>query len=232
MKMLRFSAVAMALLTLSSLVRAAGGQSMIDFEGLQDGVALGSQYEALGVTFRANAFSGAGSSGSGKSWATNTDMTVLDIALQGEEAELVPGPFASGKVLRAYELWLDEDGDPSFELLFAKPMLSVSASFASVSTDDGQAADTRLFAYSGATLLGVVSGNAVAAQTAFSLSFSAPDITRVVIAPGSYNDWVAVDNIAFTPAVPEPDSWLLVLAGIGALGLMRSRRMSSQSDPN
>ena len=226
------AAAAAALLSLSAMAEAAtAGQQVLDFENLANGTVLSTQYEALGVRLRANAFTGAGNSSSGQPWATNTDLTVLDIALQNEESALSAGPFATGKVLRAYEAWLDEDGDPSFELLFASPVTAVQASFVAVDIAGGKAVDTRLFAYNGQTLLGVVRGDAGASDTAFNLAFSAPAITRAVIAPGTWDDWVAVDNITITSAVPEPNTLLLLAAGIVAIAAKTRRgRLAFTSD--
>jgi PEP-CTERM motif len=81
-------------------------------------------------------------------------------------------------------------------------------------------------AYDGNTLLGNVT-SAVTGQ--YTISFSAPLITRVVITPGSFNGWVGVDNINYTTAigaVPEPETYAPMALGLAAVGLARRRTNS------
>ncbi|RYY35001.1 MAG: PEP-CTERM sorting domain-containing protein [Sphingomonadales bacterium] len=105
-------------------------------------------------------------------------------------------------------------------MTFSTAISSFSATFASISTP----ADTMLYAYNGATLLGTISATTTGQQV---LSFNAPSITRVAIAAGSYFDYVAIDNINFTQvtgAVPEPASWALMIGGFGIAGGALRRR--------
>lgn len=182
----------------------------ITFEDLVEGTLLSTQYSALGVNFVANAFSGASSSSSGKPWASNTDMTVTATDLGGLGSPLL----VSGNVLRSFNGWQSEDGDPSFWITFTAPVSSVSMDFAGMG---GTPADTRLFAYNGTSLLGSVSATSNTGQQ--TLSFSAASITKVGVAPGSFRDWVAVDNLKFEAAapVPEPASYALLSLGLAAL---------------
>ena len=194
------------------LASAQAGAVTINFENLVAGTTLSSQYAAIGAVFSANAFSGAGTSTSGAAWASNTNMTV--VSSTGTDTGTLGSPaLVSGNVLRSFAGYLDENGDPSFSIAFTTPVNSVSAAFAGVDTP----ADVRLFAYNGATLLGVVAGSTFGQ---FTLSFSAPSITRVAIAPGSFNDWVAVDNIIFAP-VPEPATYGMMALGLGLLVFKR-----------
>ena len=205
-------------LTMSmSLSAVCASATIIDFENLAVGTILSNQY--AGVTFAANAFSGPGSSSSGKPWASNTDMTIVSSLAGGDVGGLGTPSLVSGHVLHSFSGWLVEDGDPSFRISFASAINAFSATFAGVSTP----ADVRLFAYNGANLLGTVAGS-VTGQ--FVLSFAAASITSVVLAPGSFNDWVGVDNINYTAAVvgvPEAETYALMALGLAAIALARRR---------
>lgn len=201
--------------------------AVITFEELAVGTKLTNQYTPVGATFAANAFNGPGSSSSGKPWATNTDMTIVsstgnDVAGLGTPAGLV-----SGNILRSFLGWQTETGDPSFMITFGGfGASSFSAAFAGVLTP----ADVRIFAYDEATLLSIVAGPTTTTGQ-FVLSYAAPNITSVVIAPGSFNDWVGVDNINFTLAaipqpplpIPEPQTYALISLGLGMIALARRR---------
>lgn len=197
----------------------------INFEDLVVGTILSNQYAGIGAVFSANAFSGPGTSTSGSAWATNTDMTI--VSSTGTDVGGLGTPsLVSGNILRSFAGWLGENGDPSFAINFAGGVSTFSATFAGVSTG----ADVSVYAYNGATLLGTVNGTSTGQ---FVLSFAAANITRVAVRPGSFNDWVGVDNITYTPnvvggAVPEPESWALMLVGFGAMGVAvrRARRLT------
>jgi PEP-CTERM motif len=182
--------------------------------GLAAGATLANQYAAYGVTFSPNAFTGAGSSSTGQAWATNTDMTVVS-STGGDVGGLGTPLLVSGNLLRSFAGWLGEDGDPSFRASFSGAISAFSADFAGVSLGS----DVRLFAYNGGTLLGTVIGSGMGQ---FTLSFAAAGITSIVIAPGSFNDWVGVDNITYTvAAVPEPETYALMGLGLAAIGWAR-----------
>lgn len=181
----------------------------LTFEDLAAGTVLSDQYAAQGVSFSANLFSGPGTSTSGQPWATNTDMTLA--ASAGSDVGSLGLPsLVSGNVLRSSSGWTGETGDPSFLMTFSTPVSSVSMDFAGVF----EPADVTLWAYDGGELLGAVSGTA-AGQ--FTLSFAADEITSVAVRPGTYNDWVGVDNIEFAP-VPEPRSHEMSAAAVALLG--------------
>lgn len=199
------------------------GAVTIDFEDLPVGSLLSNQYAGLGVSFTPNAFTGPGSSTSGESWASNTDMTIVDINGTDVDSPLTP-TLASGNVLRSLSGWLLEDGDASFRVSFAAPVNFFSAVFVSVGPSAALVGDVTMWAYNGATLVGTVSADRTGQLL---LSLQAPAITSVVIRPGSYNDWVGVDDISFTPAaaVPEPGAaWLLALGLPLVLAGRRARR--------
>ena len=193
-------------------VAAPAAAATLTFDGLPVGTTLASDYP--GVLFSPNAFSGPGTSSSGADWATNTDMTIVDSA-GGDVGGLGTPALVGGHLLRSFAGWASEDGDPSFLITFSAPIASITITFAGVTWP----ADVRLQAYNGATYLGVIVGTSADAQ--FTLTFSAASITSVAVAPGSFDDWVGVDNINYTPAVPEPAAWTLLAAGLGALALRR-----------
>lgn len=198
---------------------ASADTTTITFDDLAAGTTLANQYAAQGVTFVANAFSGAGTSLSGMNWATNTNMSVVSI--DGPNADigsLGAGSLASGNILRSQSGWLNENGDASFAAVFSTPITNLSVDFVGV----GIAQDVRLFIYTGQSPVPVeIFGSAPTSQ--FTLSYTGANITRVVFAPGSYLDWVGVDNITFTTAVPEPESYALMALGLGVLAIARRR---------
>ena len=209
------------------LLLAAGQASAatITFEDLAEGATLSNQYAGIGAIFSANAFTGAG--GPNGNWATNSDMTITS-SVTGDVGGLgTPTGAVSGNVLHAFgnivaNGWLSEDGDPSFLITFTTPVSFISAAFAGVFTP----ADVHLVAYNGATLLAnIVSLLPAGTNSQYVLSYSAPMITSVAITPGSFNDWVAVDNITFTPAaaVPEVSTYAMMAMGMGLLAFKRRK---------
>jgi hypothetical protein len=200
----------------SGLLLAAGQASAttLTFEDLAVGTVLSTQYSALGATFSANAYTGTG--GPTSDWASNTDMTIVS-STGSDVGGLGTPTLVSGNLLRSFAGWLNEDGDPSFRISFSSAATGFSASFAGVST----AADVRVFAYNGATLVGTVAGSSTGQ---FTLSYAGP-VTSVVITPGSFNDWVGVDNITYNlAAVPEVSTYAMMGLGVAVLALQRRRR--------
>lgn len=203
-----------AALAAAALLGAGAAQAdTINFDNLAPGTVLSNQY--AGVSFAPNAFSGAG--GPTGDWGTTTDMTVVDV-LGTDVGGLGSPSLVSGNLLRSFNGWLGEDGDASFSIDFAAAIDSFSATFAGIGTP----ASTRIFVYDGATLLGTVAATSTGQAV---LSFAAPSITRVVVTPGDFFDWVGVDNINYTPAatVPEASSWAMMALGLGLLALKRRR---------
>jgi hypothetical protein len=187
----------------------------ISVNDLAVGAVLSNQYAAQGVSFSANAFSSPGSSSSGQARATNTDMTIVS-STGGDVGGLGTPPLVSGNVLRSFAGWLNEDGDPSFLISFSTAVTSMSFDFAGVFGF----ADVTLWAYDGATLLGTVSGTS---GGQFSLGFAAASITSVAVRPGTFDDWVGVDHLAFAP-VPETSTHAMMALGLSALGIAARRR--------
>jgi hypothetical protein len=221
------SAVVSFFLVASALV---GGQAvaapiLITFDagdpigGLIPGATLGDQYAASGVTFVANAFTGSG--GANGNWATNTTMNI--VSATGSEGGTLGTPgLVSGNLLRGLAGWLSENGDPSFAALFSTGIHTFSADFAGVT----YASDVRLLAYQGQTLVDSVFGTVSSGQFTLSVS-SASLIDRVVIVPGSFADWVGVDNIRFDTLaadVPEPATMAMMVLGLAGLAVARRRQ--------
>jgi hypothetical protein len=190
----------------------------ITFEDLAEGARLSNQYAALGVVFSPNAFTGPNVNSTPEPWATNTDMTITasDIGILG-----TPG-LVSGKMLHSNLRWFEENGDPSMLATFSSPINFFSADFAGLSS--ATTSDTTLVAYNGNTIIGTVVAPACTTSTCqVTLTFAAPSITKVAFAPGSLNDWVAVDNITFTLATPVPEVSTYAMMALG-MGLLAWRR--------
>jgi PEP-CTERM motif len=202
----------------------------ITFDELASGVTLSNQYAALGAVFSPNGFSGANPNPpAGRTWATNTDMTVVNLDSNGSATYGTP-LLVKGNVFHAFGSsnsptgWLNENGDPSFKVSFSTPVNTFSADFAGVAGFVGTGSDVSIYAFNGATLLGRVNGQEGRAGQ-FTLSFSAASITSVVLTPGSAGDYVAVDNINFTPVttVPEASTYAMMALGLGLLAWRRRR---------
>ena len=183
----------------------------IDFNSLPVGTTLSNQF--AGVAFAPNAFSGGG--GPVGNWATDTDMTIVS-STGADVGDLGTPALVSGNLLRSFSGWLNEDGDPSFSISFATPITSFSADFAGIFAPSS----TRLFIYNGLTLLSTVSAVSTGQAT---LGFSSGTFNRVVITPGTFNDWVGVDNIVYAP-VPEVGTYAMMSLGLASLLGWRRRR--------
>jgi hypothetical protein len=218
-----------ALLSAGLLLATDASGFTINFDDLAAGATLSTQYASQGVIFSPNAFSGSGSSSSGVDWATNSDMTIvsIDTGTLGVDYGALGSPsLVSANILHNFSNWqYVEDGDPSFLITLAMPASAVSITFAGVG-GAALAPDTRIFAYAGSTLLGTVAASLPDDNVAqLTLSFSAPGITRIAVAPGSFDDWVGVDNIVITPATtPVPTVSSLTLLGLAAAWFISRRR--------
>ena len=213
----------------AGLALAAGQASAVTltFDTLAEGSVLSNQYTAQGATFSASPLSGASGSGSTAGiWASVTDMTVTS-STSGDVGGLGSPSLVSGNLLHAFGNvyttsptpgWLGEDGDPNFQVAFAVTVNTVSATFAGVATP----AATRMFVYSGATLLTTLAGTT---GGQFTLSYTtALNISKIIIAPGTYDDWVGVDNITYSAAaVPEISTYAMLALGLGFIAVKRRR---------
>jgi PEP-CTERM motif len=181
----------------------------ITFEDLAEGATLSNQYAALGVLFSPNAFSGANINSTAEPWATNTGMTITSTDVGALGTPLL----VSGKLLHSFQNYLDEDGDASILATFTTPINSISMDFAGIFTPG----DVTMVIYNGASIIGTVVAPACTPTCQTTLSFAAPSITKVAFTPGSFNDWVGVDNIKFTQAtvVPEASTYAMMALGLG-----------------
>lgn len=187
--------------------------------GLTVGTTLSNQYAAFGVSFTANAFSGAG--GPTGNWAANTDLTV--VSSTGTDVGGLGTPaLVSGNIIRSFDGWLNEDGDSSLTASFTVPVSSVSVTFAGISS----AASTRIFALdSSNNILGTVVAPGTGQQTLTFTAGPGQTISTLQVTPGDFNDWVGFDNFSYTvAAVPEPSTIALVaLTGVGIVAAIRRR---------
>jgi hypothetical protein len=161
--------------------------------GLTVGTVLGSQYAAAtGATFTPNAFTGSTPPPPTQpAWATNTDVTVVS-STGADVGGLGTPTLVSGNILRSFNGWLGENGDPSIRMTLANPASTVSIDFAGIAT----ATSTRLIAFNaGGTQVGTATAAGTGQQT---LTVTAAGIASVAILPGDFDDWVGVDNIRFT----------------------------------
>jgi len=192
----------------------------ITFDDLAPGDILSTQYAALGVTF-------VPSTTPIFPLATNTDLTIIEVT----DVPAAPAPpfglgtpsLVSGNIVRSPDAWIGEDGIANFDILFDTPVTDFSLDFASLDAVGG----VLIFAFNGTTVLGGVASTVIGQQT---LSFSDPSITRVMVYAGTFNDYVAFDNLTITfastgPVIPEPAIWMQMIGGFALLGTaMRQRR--------
>jgi hypothetical protein len=206
---MKFKTSVLAAATGLVFAAAQAGAVTIDFEGLAEGATLSNQYAGLGVVFSANPFTGANSNSTPQGWATNTGMTVTATDLLALGTPLL----VSGKMLHSATNWLAEDGDPSMLATFSTPINSISMDFAGIFLPG----DVTMVIYNGATIIGTVVAPACTPTCQTTLSFAAPSITKVAFTPGSYGDFVAVDNVKFTLAtpVPETSTYAMMVLGLG-----------------
>jgi hypothetical protein len=230
MKRTFFTACGLSLFLALAAGAAQASTVVINFDDLLPNTTLGDQYAGLGATFTANVLSGTGSSSSTFDWATNTDMTIVSLSVPTADGssyiDLAGYPqLASGNILRSFDAYFSsENGDPSFQVDFSTPINSFSALFLGVKADDLTASqDVTLWAYNGTDLVGNVSGSETVSQ--FALSVTAPTITSVVVRPGSFNGWVAVDNITFNTvdSVPEPSTSAMLALGLALIAATRRK---------
>ncbi len=126
----------------------------------------------------------------------------------------------SGLLLHSFSGWLDEDGDAVFRINFSTPITGFSIDFGGVSDTESSgffAIDSTNTAFQSAFTTSTGSSTVAIA------SFSKP-ASSIVVTEGDFFDWVGVDNIRFTTAVPEPTTKGAFAAGALALTAVVWRR--------
>jgi hypothetical protein len=221
----KFFGSVVALGVLAAAAPALASPVTINFSTVSVGTVLSNQFAGQGVTFTPNALSGTNPITTDP-WATNTDLTVVSATGTdvGGFGTLVSGA-ASGNIVRSFGAWLGENGDPSFRISFSSAVSNVSLDFVGIT--DFFNTGLRAIGTDGVTVLGSVLAPGTG-QHRLTLNFSG--IGSVIVTPGSFLDWVGIDNLTFTPAsapppptgVSEPAS--LALLGAGLLGLAAARR--------
>ncbi len=206
------------LISMSALLASNAFATLINFDDLAVDTILSNQYAGQGVTFAAghNQLIPGLTTGSTGAFATNTTMDIVS-ATGSNVGGLGTPTLVSGNLLRGFSGWLSEDGDASFTMTFTNAISAVSLDFAGVAT----ANVSGLYAISGGS---VVASAVVGAGTGqATLNLAGLNVTEVVVLPGDFNDWVGVDNLNFTEAVPEPAT-MVVLAGAALAAASRRRK--------
>lgn len=209
--MKKFAIGALALAAIAGTASAATRTINFDQDALGNSIAdlttISNQYSAWGVTFTPDAFTGG-------SWASSTGMhaTSTDVGA-GYNASL-------GNVLHAFGTdWLNEDGDPSFLISFSTGITSISMDV----IGDGGGRDglqTFIALYDASFVnIGFVDASGIGGVENISIS-GFGTAYYAAIAHGDFGDWVGVDNITYTEAIPAPAS----LGLLGLAGLVAGRR--------
>lgn len=174
------------------------------------GTTLDMHYAAWGVGANANTYTG-------DDWATNTDMTMgTDVGINARSG--------FGNCLHNLTGWTLEDADPSFELTFLYRIDAISAVFTGVGINDNIAGMIVYNDLDQVIAEARVVDPALGGELTQTLSLTnLHAASRVVILPGTFDDWIGIDDITFTDAaLPAPSAG--ALAGIACALAARRRR--------
>lgn len=181
---------------------------------INSGETLRNQYADWGITFAAGGLTGPSGDGT-QSWATNTSMIITnsDYSSRGLTAPPVTN------MLHSYGGWLNEDGSPIFRMNIAGGAIgAISADFVGMgSTTTYANTSFRPFIQvydAGNTLIGSASPvpQASTSYQTVTASFTGT-AAYALIAPGSFADWVGIDNVVVN-TVPTPGAMALFGAGV------------------
>lgn len=209
--MKKFAIGALALAAIAGTASAATRTINFDQDALGNAIGdlttIDNQYSAWGVTFTPDAFTGG-------SWASSTGMHATSTDVGGGYNPSL------GNVLHAFSTdWLNEDGDPSFLISFSTGITSISMDvIGDTGGRDGLQTFIALFDAS-FTNIGFVDASGIGGVENISIS-GFGTAYYAAIAHGDFNDWVGVDNITYTEAIPAPAS----LGLLGLAGLVAGRR--------
>lgn len=189
---------------------------------INSGETLRNQYADWGITFSAGGLSGASGEGS-QNWATNTSMIITnsDFGSRGVTAPPVTN------MLHSYNGWLAEDGTPIFRMDIAGGAIgSIAADFVGMgSTTTYANTSFRPFIQvydAGNTLIGSASPEPQASTSYQTVMASfGGTAAYALIAPGSFADWVGIDNIVVN-TVPTPGA--MALFGMGMACMAKRKR--------
>jgi hypothetical protein len=191
--------------------------TIINFDDLSEGTLVSNQYS--GVTFAGGTggLSVPFGTGGTAAWATNTSMDVTSST--GFNAGGGVTPPISGMLLHGVNGWNAENNDPVFNMTFADEITAISIDFGGV----GTTGDSRILAYkTGSTTASYSVATTTTGTSTINLS-GMVGVTKIIVTPGDFFDWVGVDNINYTSSsVPEPASFAIL--GLGAVALIRRRK--------
>jgi PEP-CTERM motif len=155
-------------------------------------------------------------------------VTFLDSFSGGAHAENFLGSFIPGST-SPNVLWADQGGGSTtgqyLQISFASAVSNVSALFGT-----SLSADITMQAFSGASMIdtttltgAVVTGDVRSGL--ISLGDAGITSVRLFSHSGASSFNFSIDNLTYqTAAVPEPETYALMLAGLGAVGMMARRR--------
>ena len=191
--------------------------TLIDFESLSTGSTLSNQFSD--VSFASGDGGVTGLTAPNGNFATATDLTVVSSTGSDVGGLGSPAGTVSGNIIRSFNSWLSEDGDAIFTMTFTGNVSDISIAFAGIATPSS----TRLFAIKSDNTVATSVVASSTGQATLSLT-GLTGISKFVVTPGDYFDWVGFDNINYTMSNPVPEPASMAALGFGALALLRRRK--------